>query len=75
LTGADLTGADLTGADLTGADLTGATLRNTDLRYANGISIEQLKKTKILCGSKIPQEILEASQEIRKLISDCTSSN
>jgi uncharacterized protein YjbI with pentapeptide repeats len=73
LEGADLSGADFSGANLSSTILSDASLANTDFRYSEGLSIEQLKQAKTLCGAKIPQEILKSSQEIRKLNYSCTN--
>ncbi len=74
LEGADLSGADLTGANLSGANLldvnlSGTRLTNTDFRESKGLLVEQLKQAKTLCGTKLPQEVLKSSEEIRKIVS------
>jgi uncharacterized protein YjbI with pentapeptide repeats len=71
LEGADLSGADLSGADLSGANLSDTSLVHTDLKQSKGLSIEQLKQAATLCGTKLPQKILESSQkqEIIRLMS------
>jgi uncharacterized protein YjbI with pentapeptide repeats len=66
LTGANLTGANLTGANLTGANLQGADLTNADLTDSQGLSIEQIKTTKSICGSKISTKIIGNLEAIDK---------
>jgi uncharacterized protein YjbI with pentapeptide repeats len=66
LTGANLTGANLTGANLTGANLQGADLTNADLTDSQGLSIEQIKTAKSICGSKISIKIITNLEAINK---------
>jgi uncharacterized protein YjbI with pentapeptide repeats len=81
LQGADLTRADFTGSDLTNTDFSNANLTGTDFSNANltdtifiesqGLSIEQLKKAKTVCGAKFPPAILVNMQEFSKVNQNC----
>ncbi|AUT00812.1 4-hydroxybutyrate CoA-transferase [Nostoc sp. CENA543] len=54
---ANLSGADLSYANLTDANLTDANLTDTDLRYSKGLTKEQISHAKVLCRTKLPNEI------------------
>jgi hypothetical protein len=56
--GADLRGAIFAGADLTGANLSEANLQDADLRYAVGLSKDQIESAlQGAGGAKLPQDL------------------
>jgi uncharacterized protein YjbI with pentapeptide repeats len=50
----DLSGQNLSGVNFNGVNLTGANLTNANLTSSIGIDEEKLKKTTILCNTKLP---------------------
>lgn len=67
LIGTDLSFADLTGANLTNTNLSFANLCHTDLRWAQGITKEQLEKAK-LCQTKVPDGMaLDCDRDCKEL--------
>ncbi|BBD58033.1 pentapeptide repeat-containing protein [Nostoc sp. HK-01] len=57
LLGADLSGANLSGANLSGADFKNTTLTDADFRYSKGLTQEQISHAKVICRTKLPNNI------------------
>ncbi|MBD2457655.1 pentapeptide repeat-containing protein [Nostoc sp. FACHB-87] len=57
LSGANLSGANLSGADLSGADFKNTTLTDADFRYSKGLTQEQISHAKVICRTKLPNNI------------------